>query len=94
MEYKDFELINGPIKTTINGIVPDKITELDDRWLTSTQENNTGKRETYLYTSYDKGNTWNKKILAKFIKEQKKEIDEFINVKKQANVPKPGAAAK
>jgi hypothetical protein len=35
-----------------------------------------------------------KKILAKFIKEQKKEIDEFINVKKQANVPKPGAAAK
>ena len=35
-----------------------------------------------------------KKILAKFIKEQKKEIDEFINVKKPTNVPKPGAAAK
>ena len=35
-----------------------------------------------------------KKILAKFIKEQKKEIDEFINVKKQANVQKPGAPAK
>ena len=30
-----------------------------------------------------------KKILAKFIKEQKKEIDEFINVKKQPNAPKP-----
>ena len=30
-----------------------------------------------------------KKILVKFIKEQKKEIDEFINVKKQVNVPKP-----
>ena len=60
-----FNLVNGPIKTTINGIVPDKITELDDRWLTSTQENNNGKRETYLYTSYDKGNTWNKSLLAK-----------------------------
>ena len=30
-----------------------------------------------------------KRILAKFIKEQKKEIDEFINVKKQGNAPKP-----
>ena len=30
-----------------------------------------------------------KRILAKFIKEQKKEIDEFINVKKQVNAPKP-----
>jgi hypothetical protein len=30
-----------------------------------------------------------KKILAKFIKEQKKEIDEFINVKKPTNAPKP-----
>ena len=29
-----------------------------------------------------------KRILAKFIKEQKKEIDEFINVKKQVNAPK------
>ena len=62
---KDFKLIDGPIKTTINGIVPDKITELDDRWITSTQENNNGKRETYLYTSYDNGNTWNKSLLAK-----------------------------
>ena len=33
-----------------------------------------------------------KKILAKFIKEQKKEIDEFINVKKPANAPKPAGA--
>ena len=61
----NFNYINGPIKTTINGIVPDKITELDDRWITSTHENNNGKRETYLYTSYDKGNTWIKSLLAK-----------------------------
>ena len=33
-----------------------------------------------------------KKILAKFIKEQKKEIDEFINVKKPTNAPKPNGA--
>ena len=33
-----------------------------------------------------------KKILAKFIKEQKKEIDEFINVKKQTNAPKSNTA--
>jgi len=32
-----------------------------------------------------------KKILTRFIKEQKKEIDEFINVKKQTNVVKPPA---
>ena len=61
---KNFELISGPIKTTINGIVPDKITELDDRWLTSTHENNNGKRETYLYTSFDKGKTWRKSNLS------------------------------
>ena len=60
-----FNLVSGPTKTTINGIVPDKIVELDDRWITSTQENNNGKRETYLYTSFDKGNTWNKSLLAK-----------------------------
>lgn len=58
-----FNYINGPIKTSINGIVPDKITELDDRWITSTHENNNGKRETYLYTSFDKGNTWQKSEL-------------------------------
>lgn len=62
---EDFKLISGPIKTTINGIVPDKITQLDDRWITSTHENNNGKRETYLYTSYDKGNTWEKSLLAR-----------------------------
>ena len=28
---EDFKLISGLIKTTINGIVPDKITQLDDR---------------------------------------------------------------
>ena len=33
-----------------------------------------------------------KKILAKFIKEQKKEVDEFINVKKQGNAPKTEAS--
>ena len=60
----NFKLINGPIKTTINGIVPDKITELNDRWLTSTHENNNGKRETYLYTSFDKGKTWRKSNLS------------------------------
>ena len=32
-----------------------------------------------------------KKILNKFLKEQKKEIDEFINVKKPTNAPKPSA---
>lgn len=62
---ENFDYIDGPIKTSINGIVPDKITELDDRWLTSTHENIEGKRETYLYTSFDKGNTWQKSILAK-----------------------------
>lgn len=61
---KDFNYIDGPIKTNINGIVPDKITELSDRWLTSTQENNNGKRETYLYTSFDKGKNWNKSKLS------------------------------
>lgn len=62
---KMFNYIDGPIKTTINGIVPDKITELDDRWITSTHENNNGKRETYLYTSFDKGVTWKKSVLVK-----------------------------
>ena len=33
-----------------------------------------------------------RRILAKFIKEQKKEIDEFINVKKQPNTTKPNQA--
>lgn len=62
---KNFSYIKGPIKTTINGIVPDKITELDDRWITSTHENNNGKRETFIYTSFDNGTTWEKNILAK-----------------------------
>ena len=35
-----------------------------------------------------------RKILAKFIREQKKEIDEFINVKKQTNTKQPTTAAK
>ena len=61
----DFNYIDGPIKTTINGIVPDKITELDDRWIISTHENNLVRRETYIYTSFDKGITWNKNVLAK-----------------------------
>lgn len=62
---KMFNYIDGPIKTTINGIVPDKITELDDRWITSTHENNNGKRETYLYTSFDNGLSWKKSVLVK-----------------------------
>lgn len=60
----NFNYINGPIKSCINGIVPDKIVELDDRWLISTHENNNGKRETYLYVSFDKGKTWNKTHLS------------------------------
>lgn len=60
----NFNFIKGPIKSNINGIVPDKIVELDDRWLISTQENSNGKRETYLYTSFDKGNSWNKSPLS------------------------------
>lgn len=61
----NFNYINGPIKSNINGIVPDKIIELDDRWILSTHENkNDGKRETYLYTSFDKGLNWNKTHLS------------------------------
>lgn len=67
MWYYDnnFNYINGPIKTSINGIVPDKIIELDDRWVVSTHEKNNSKRETYIFTSFDNGKNWNKKILAK-----------------------------
>ena len=36
---KDFKLISGPIKTSINGIVPDKITELDDKFLNELKNN-------------------------------------------------------
>jgi hypothetical protein len=35
-----------------------------------------------------------RKILTRFIREQKKEIDEFINVKKQTNTKQPTTAAK
>lgn len=46
----DFKLISGPIKATINGIVPDKITQLDDRLITSTHENNNEKkRNIFIY---------------------------------------------
>lgn len=62
---KNFDFINGPIKTTINGIVPDKIIELEDRWILSTHENHNNKRETFLYISKDKGMTWKKRQLIK-----------------------------
>lgn len=63
---KDLNIINEMKKTTITGIVPDKILEIDDKWIITTHERNINKRlETFIYYSYDKGITWtDKKILA------------------------------
>ena len=65
MFYLDDDLnIKKEVKTTMTGIVPDKILELDDRWILISQERNE-VLDTIIYFSYDCGNTWtNKKILA------------------------------
>lgn len=64
MFYLDENLnIKKEIKTTMTGIVPDKILVLEDKWIQITQERNK-KLDTIIYYSYDKGKTWtNKKIL-------------------------------
>ena len=65
MFYLDKKLdIKEEIKTTMTGIVPDKILELDNKWLLITQERNS-VLDTLIYFSYDLGSTWtDKKILA------------------------------
>lgn len=57
----EFNLIKGNIKTTITGIVPDKILELDDKLIISTHEKNGNKRDTLIYFSYDNGENWTEK---------------------------------
>lgn len=47
-------------KTTMTGIVPDKILELDDKWIIFSHERNTNL-ETIIYYSYDHGDTWSDK---------------------------------
>lgn len=64
MFYLDEELnVKKEIKTTMTGIVPDKILELEDKWILITQERNE-VLDALIYYSYDLGNTWtDKKIL-------------------------------
>lgn len=64
MFYLDNDLnIKKEIKTSMTGIVPDKILELEDKWILITQEKNE-VLDTLIYYSYDLGNTWtDKKIL-------------------------------
>lgn len=65
MFYLDNELkVSKKIKTTMTGIVPDKILELEDKWILITHERN-NNLDVIIYYSYDKGNTWtDKKIIA------------------------------
>jgi len=64
MFYLDDDLnIKEEIKTSVTGIVPDKILELEDKWIIITQERNENL-DTLIYYSYDFGKTWtDKKIL-------------------------------
>ena len=64
MFYLDNNLnIKKEIKTSMTGIVPDKILELEDKWILISQEKNE-VLDTLIYYSYDLGNTWtDKKIL-------------------------------
>lgn len=64
MFYLDDDLnIKKEIKTTMTGIVPDKILELNDKWILISQERNE-VLDAIIYYSFDQGNTWtNKKIL-------------------------------
>lgn len=58
LNIKSFE------KTTITGIVPDKIVVIDDKWIMASQERNE-KLDTTIFFSYDLGKTWSQKqILA------------------------------
>ena len=66
-----------------------RMTKNDKSNLKSDAENNKNDEEEDIST-HDP----DRKILTKFIREQKKEIDEFINVKKQANTKQPTTAAK
>ena len=64
MFYLDNNLdIIKEIKTSMTGIVPDKILELNDKWILISQERNENL-DPIIYFSYDYGNTWtDKKIL-------------------------------
>ena len=70
-------------------IATKRMTKNDKSNLKSDAENNKNDEEEDIST-HDP----DRKILTKFIREQKKEIDEFINVKKQANTKQPTTAAK
>lgn len=63
---ENLSIIKPMRKTTITGIVPDKILELEDKWIVTTHERNiNNKLETFLYFGYDFGQTWTeKKVLA------------------------------
>ena len=61
-----------------------RINKTERHMVKSNEIDNQNKNEEDDLSSVDQ----DKRILTKFIKEQKKEIDEFINVKKQTNAPK------
>ena len=53
-----------PVKTPQNGIVPDKLTELDNgRWLISAHYHYQGKLTQFLHYSDDQGKTWSERIM-------------------------------
>lgn len=57
---------DGPYETPVGGIVPDRICELPSgRWTTSTHVRNmeTGRLESMLWYSDDKGHTWSDPVL-------------------------------
>ena len=86
-------------KLTLNKVARNKTKKITKRNM-NRYEKSGAKTEVYDNNRNDEEedisiNDPDKKILAKFIKEQKKEIDEFINFKKQTNAPKiPANGAK
>lgn len=59
----DGETWSAPLETPVNGIVPDKLIELDNgRWLLSAHYKHNGKLAQYLHYSDDKGATWGPRI--------------------------------
>ena len=86
-------------KSTLNKVARNKTKKITKRNMHK-YEKSSAKTEVYDNNRNDEEEDISvsdpdKKILAKFIKEQKKEIDEFINFKKQTNAPKvPANGAK
>ena len=59
----DGESWSNPVTTPLNGIVPDKLTELDNgRWLISAHHKHNGYLTQFLHYSDDQGKTWSERI--------------------------------